>query len=226
MPSQPHLNEVLKDLAPDEADHVLRQTERIHLPLGCELHGQGSPIDHMYFMESGVTSLLHDVDGSLAEVGMIGREGAVGYALAFGLSVSPHRALVQIPGFGLRLPAERFPALMAEIPRLGEIVRANLLHLFFQVSETAYANARVIAHRRLARWLLMCHDRADGPNIPLTHEYLATMLGTGRGAVTLGIQALEGEGFIKGTRGNIRILDRHGLLALVGGIYSPPKRVH
>jgi CRP-like cAMP-binding protein len=216
-----HLNGLLRRLSPESAEAVMREMSRVHLPLGFEIHRPGEPMDALYFMESGITSLVHVVDGEQAEVGMIGREGAVGSSVALGIRQSPHRAQVQIPGFGLRIEAAAFLDLVERFPALGEVVRHSLLVLLLQVSETAYCNARAFADRRLARWLLMCHDRADGPNIPLTHEYLATMLGTGRGAVTLSMHRLEGDNLIKATRGNVRILDRNGLLGLAGGIYTP-----
>lgn len=194
--------------------HLRRKTVQLQQILA---HA-GEPIEDVYFPESGVVSIVASEIGP-AEVGVVGREGCVGAWVLLGVDHSSVTALGQIPGEGLVISA---PILLEAAARSRSLQRMLLryLHaLWVQTAETAYANARCSVEQRLARCLLMYHDRTDGDELEVTHELLATMLGVRRPGVTVATHVLEGEGLIRARRGRITILDRAALERLAGSGY-------
>lgn len=167
-----------------------------------------------YFVEAGWASLLvHLEDGSAAEVGSAGREGMLGLPLVFGVETSNIEALVQGPGMALRMEAGAFrhaldehPASRALLFRYGEFMRA-------QVAQIAACNGNRNLEQRLARWLLMTHDRASGDRFLMTHEFMATMLCVHRPSVTVAARTLQRAGLIRCGNGDITVVDRPGLEA-------------
>ena len=182
------------------------------------------PVTECHFPESGFISVVTTHDGREIEVGLIGREGLVG-ALPVMLDDdrSPFVSYVQMSGTVLGIST---PILLDAVERSRSLRRILLryVHTFMmQVAETAYAQGALGLESRLARWLLMCHDRVDGDELALTHEFLSIMLGVQRAGVTLALQNLEGAGRIKGRRKRILILDREPLKALTNGSYGVPE---
>ncbi|NNM75134.1 Crp/Fnr family transcriptional regulator [Enterovirga sp. DB1703] len=181
-------------------------------------------ITHVHFLQSGLLSVIaRSGDREQAEIAMIGREGMAGFSLALGCSSAPFHIFVQRAGNALRMSAEAFRQACHDSPALH---RAVLLysHVFMtQVAETSRANARHTVETRLARWLLMAHDRSDGDDLPLTHEFLSLMLGVRRPGITVSLHVLEGERMIRARRGNIRILDRAKLEQAARGSYGLPE---
>lgn len=185
------------------------------------LFAPGRPASHVYFLESGFASITTDDAVGRVEVGMVGREGLVG-AMPVLLRVdrSPFSCFVQIPGRGYRVAVAGFEAAVARSPRLGTLLLRYVQAFIVQGAYTAHSNAGFTIEVRLARWLLMCRDRADGDELVVTHEFLSTMLGVRRPGVTVAVQVLEGQGFIRAARGRITILDRAGLETLAGQSYG------
>jgi CRP-like cAMP-binding protein len=139
---------------------------------------------------------------------------------------SPHEAFVQLDGSARRIESNRLRQAMRESTALSTLL-LHFVHVFtIQVSHTALANGRAKIEERLARWLLMMHDRIDGDEAPLTHDFIALMLGVRRPGVTDALHALEGKGLVRSTRGVIRIVDREGLEALATGIYGAPEAAY
>ena len=182
------------------------------------------PVTDCYFPETGFVSVVAAHDGREIEVGLIGREGLVGaIPLLLEDDLTPHVNYVQMSGTVLAIAA---PILLDAVEQSRTLRRMLLryVHTFvIQVAQTAYAQGALGLESRLARWLLMVHDRVDGDELVLTHEFLSIMLGVQRAGVTLALQNLEGAGRIKGRRKRIVILDREPLKALTNGAYGVPE---
>jgi CRP-like cAMP-binding protein len=199
----------------------------VDLAFGEVLYEPGKPIREVYFPESSLVSLLTLVEGHLAlEVGMVGREGMVGFPLALGADVSPVRALVQGEGPALKMSAARFRTeLRASLPLQREMNR-YVYAMMAQISQTAGCNRFHMVEARLARWLLMTRDRVRSAEFRMTHEFLSHMLGVRRVGVTEAASALQRRKLIEYTRGNIRILDNRGLEAACCSCYKVVSDMH
>ncbi|KQP93719.1 hypothetical protein ASF57_22360 [Methylobacterium sp. Leaf117] len=184
------------------------------------VHPDTAP-DRVYFVESGLISIIMQIGSTRLEVGMIGPEGLIGAStLMLGAETSPYEHIVQIAGSALAIEVADMAAAIAEGPGLRKPVLRFLEAELFQARQTAFVNASFGIEARLARWLLMCHDRVDGDELLLTHEVLAVMLGVQRPGVTLAVQNLEGAGSIRARRGRITILDRTQLRVAAGESYG------
>jgi CRP-like cAMP-binding protein len=198
---------------PDEEYSLLRPyLEPVPLAQYEILHEPGQKIESAYFVNEGMVSLVAlSQDGRSVEVGIVGREGMVGMPLTVGLRQGTFRAIMQMPGSGLRIPSKVFQDVLLVAPTLrSELSRFALMH-GMQVAQLAACNRLHEVEQRLVRWLLMCQDRVDSPMLPLTHEFLAQMLGTGRPSVSLAVGVLENAGLIENLRGTMKILKRKRL---------------
>jgi CRP-like cAMP-binding protein len=207
------VNNVILLSLPDEEYNLLRpHLEPAELPQYQILHEPAEKIDFAYFLNQGMTSLVAlSADGRSVEVGIVGREGMVGMSIAVGLLRGTFRAIMQMSGSGVRIRSEIFQQVLLCASTLqSEVSRFALMH-GMQVAQLAACNRLHDIEQRLARWLLMCQDRVDSPLLPLTHEFLAQMLGTGRPSVTLAAGALESAGVIENLRGTVKVLNRKGL---------------
>jgi CRP-like cAMP-binding protein len=198
---------------PDKEYNLLRpHLEPVDLPQYQILEEPGQKIEFTYFLDDGMTSLVAlSRDGRSVEVGIIGREGMVGMSLIAGLRRGTFRAIMQMAGDGVRVRADVFQDILVSAQTLrSELSRFALMH-GMQVAQLAACNRLHEVEQRLARWLLMCQDRFDCQSLPLTHEFLAQMLGTGRPSVSLAAGALEDAGLIENLRGTVKILNRKSL---------------
>lgn len=161
-----------------------------------------------------------DPGRGLARPSMIGREGLVGVAAAFGATHSPHACLCQAEGQALSMSAGELREAAQSSPSLAGLLGRYLYFLTIQTAQTAYANASLNVEARLARWVLMTHDRADGFELSLTHDFLASMLGVRRPGVTTATHVLEGAGMIRAERGRITVLDRAKLEEMADDAYG------
>jgi CRP-like cAMP-binding protein len=209
---QPIANNVLAALPRKTYQDLLSGLEPVTLTFGEVLYEPGEPIRDVYFPTGCLVSLLTLVEGRLAlEVGLVGREGMVGVALALGIGVSPVRALVQGSGTALRMGAARFRKELQRSAGLQRELYRYTHSLMAQITQTAACNRFHMVPARLARWLLMTRDRVRSGQFHLTHEFLAHMLGVRRVGVTQAASALQRRKLIAYRRGNITILD-HGAL--------------
>lgn len=184
------------------------------LAFGDVLYEPDARIRHVYFPSNCLVSLLTVTDRHNAlEVGMVGREGMVGVALALGVAASPVRALVQGAGAALRMSSGRFAGALRRSPALQDGLHGYIHGLMNQISRTAACNRFHRVEGRLARWLLMTRDRLGADGFRMTHEFLAAMLGVRRVGVTEAASGLQRGKLIEYTRGRIRILDGAGLEA-------------
>jgi CRP-like cAMP-binding protein len=212
-------NLILSRLSRPDRALLEPRLEPVDLPLRKVLEQQGRPIKTIYFPESGFASVIADGGKRPIEVGLIGREGMTGLAVVLGNDRNSNDVFMQVAGQGQCMRAN---ALREAIEKSVNLHRTLLrfAHAFLeQTTRTAVANGRSKIAERLARWLLMADDRMDGDELPLTHEFLAMMLGVRRPGVTLAVQELERQGVIAARRGTISIIDRNALEKVSNGAY-------
>ena len=216
-------NQIL--LALSRADRALLSPglEPVELEIGKSVEKANKPIEHVYFPDSGVISVVAKSGRSQIEVGLIGREGMSGTSIVLGNHRSPNQAYVQMAGSAHRIAANRFRVALEDSKSLRQRMQRYALVFMVQIAQTAFANGSATMDERLARWLLMAHDRQDSDDLRLTHEVLAITLGVRRTGVTDRLHALESKGLIRATRGAITIRDRKGLRGLAGGLYGVPE---
>jgi CRP-like cAMP-binding protein len=205
-------NQLLAALPPDEFALLAGSLRPLDLDLRQALHEPDRPIELVHFVESGMVSMVAPLEeGQLVEVGLVGREGMVGLPVVLGAESGSVEAMVQMAGSALSLPA----AALAEALDHGAALRALLLRyaqaFHVQVAQTAACNGRHPVEERLARWLLMAHDRAGRPSFPMTQEFISTMLGVRRAGVSVAAGLLQRTGVIAYRHGHLAVLDRPGL---------------
>jgi CRP-like cAMP-binding protein len=216
-------NQLLSGLPAEDFAALQSHLEPVELELRQVLIEPNQPIAHVYFPERGYTSITTNTDGNKIEVGLIGREGMVGIPIALGVRATPFEFFVQHAGDGLRMASHSLEEVIDERPSLHRVLLRYAQAMNVQTSGTAFANAEHTVETRLARWLLMCHDRVDGDDIEITHDFLSMMLGVRRAGVTTTIQMLEGNGLIRAKRRMITILDREKLEELADNAYGLPE---
>ncbi|WP_043367289.1 Crp/Fnr family transcriptional regulator [Belnapia sp. F-4-1] len=209
VPASSSRNRLLTALPPDDLAELLPQLQPVELELRQVLHEPGKPIGSVYFVETGWVSMVaYMEDGDAAEVGLVGCEGMVGLPILLGGDRDDLEAMVQASGTALRMDAAAFRQELEHIPAFRTLLlRYALLH-HGQVVRTAACNGRHHIEQRLARWLLMAHDRAEGDRFPLTHEFLSMMLGVRRAGVTVAAGALQKAGLIRYGGGTMMVTDR------------------
>ena len=205
-------NSILQGLPDPEYEALLPSLEFVEFGIHQILQEPGESLEFGYFINTGLVSLLVVTsDARSVEVGIVCREGCVGAPLALGLRNSSQRALTQASGTAFRITAESLRNLLARAPVLRERIGRYVVLQGLQVGQLAACNRLHEVEQRLARWLLMTHDRAGGDALPITHDLLAQMLGSGRPSVTLAAGMLQRAGSIAYTRGQITVLDRKAL---------------
>lgn len=224
MPTKNHLIEMLPR---SDRLSLLAVGERVVLALSEPLYEVGVKTAHVYFPIDGFVSLLTAVDTvSVLEVGMVGREGMLGIHVALGLDRSPLRALVQGSGTAWRVPAGAFAK---ELDRSAALRKGLNRYLAVLMSQLASSSACVRYHMigpRLARWLLMSHDRAQADQFFMTQEFLSYMLGVRRVGVTSAASTLQRQGLIEYKRGEMKVLDRVGLEAAACSCYASDREIY
>jgi CRP-like cAMP-binding protein len=218
----PVRNELLATLPRAAYLRLLPHLESVALPLGAGLYNSGEIIEHVYFPEDALVSLVtHMSDGATVEVGLIGRDGMVGIPVLLGDDIAFEAAVVQIAGSALRMPSAAFKDAIQW--GRSQLLTCLLLYtrvLMKQVAQTAACNGRHTVEKRLARWLLMCHDRSGSDELALTQEFISDILGVRRAGVSSASIVLQQEGFIRYSRGTITILKREGLEAFACECYA------
>ncbi len=212
MPIVTPFNQLLDGLPRKERNGIMGRFEQIDMQFGDLLCEYDQPYKFVYFPLTGFISLMVDIDGHPPlEMGLIGNEGMLGVSMILGVNNAPQRGVVQGNGTALRLAATQLQGTFADSPALLKTLNRYQYVLLTQLSQTAACTHFHEVEARLARWLLMTHDRAEGDSFDLTHQYLADMLGVQRSAVTIAAGGLQSRNIIKYTRGHIVILNRKGL---------------
>ena len=214
-------NRLLRAMSAEDFARLTPHFEPVTLSLKQVLVEPNQPIEHVHFMEDGLASVVAiSTDNERLEVGHIGREGMTGEPVILLIDQTPHQTFIQVAGSGLRMRAEDLAAAMGASPSLNVLLLRWVQALMIQTAQSALANGRYTIQERLARWLLMCHDRLDGDDLPLTHEFLSLMLGVRRSGVTEALHVLEGVRIVKTSRGRIHLLDRGRLEEIAGGCHG------
>ncbi|MCJ2104136.1 Crp/Fnr family transcriptional regulator [Methylobacterium sp. E-041] len=217
-------NRLLVGLRPADFAWVQNHLTPVVLRVGDVPMPAATPLTHVYFVEQGIVSLVaRSSDGEQAEIGLVGYEGVVGLPLILGSDRAPYDGQVQMAGLAWAMPAEALFAMLQRSAAFSEGLLRYAQASAVQVAGTALANARYTLAARLARWLLMCHDRVEGDDLPTTHRFLSVMLGVNRTGVSEAMAVLERAGVIATKRGTITIRDREKLIAQAGACYGMPE---
>ena len=200
-------NKILRSLDPETIERL--QLKPHKLESGREIENPGQPIDHLVFLEDGIGSMTTTFgDGFQVEVGMFGVESVMGASALIGTHRSLNKVYMQMAGYGFVCPTELAIQEFQRFGRFHDLVLRCVQATFVQASQSAGCNARHSIAERLARWLLLCADRSESTTLPLTHEYLADMLGSNRSTVSVAAETLQRENLIRYARGKVIILDR------------------
>lgn len=207
-------NHILRALPPKELDRLSPHFERFLLRHETVLYQPDEAIRHVYFPLSGMVSLVTVLlDGDAIETATVGNEGVVGLSLFLGNGASPVRAIVQVSGQSVRIPADDFLAALPHCPVLEAALKLYADYFLALTAQSAACNRLHPVNERCARWLLTTHDRAESDEFRLTQELLSQMLGVRRPSVTVAASALAHANLITYRRGKMKILDREGLEA-------------
>ena len=218
-------NQLLAAMSVDDLALVRPHLRPLAMPLLKDLERPNRRIDSIYFMDTGIASVVAvQSDQTRIEVGLIGREGMSGTAVVLGGDQSPHATYIQVAGEGQRITANELRNAMNASELLHGLLLKFVQVFMVQTAHTAIANARAHIGRRLARWILMAHDRTGDNNLPLTHEFLALMLGVRRPGVTEALQSLKRQKLIDTGRNKIVVLNRKGIERAAGNSYGAPER--
>src|ERR1700681_4060648 len=209
---KPVRNKVLLATPDNEYELMRADLRYIDLPHHLSLHEPAQKIEGVYFLNRGMVSqVVVTKDGRTVEVGVVGHEGYVGAGLAAGLSRSSVREIIQIAGDGFRMMGNALERILRSAPQLQVILNRHTGLQGMQVAQTAACNRLHDIQQRLSRWLLMTQDRVGSACLPITHDFIATMMGTDRSTVSLVASVLQKEGIIDYVRGAVKILNRRKL---------------
>jgi CRP-like cAMP-binding protein len=224
MPS-PKQNRLLAALSAVELKRIRRHLEPVDMPLGDVVYESGRQLDHVYFPTNSIVSLLYVLEsGASAEIAVVGNEGVVGVSIFMGGETTPSRAVVQSAGSAYRLPAI---VMRTEFNRGGAMQHLMLRYtqaLITQMAQTAVCNRHHSVDQQLCRWLLLSVDRLTSPEITMTQELIANMLGVRREGVTEAAGKLQKAGVISYRRGHIKVLDRRRLEGMSCECYDVVRR--
>jgi CRP-like cAMP-binding protein len=209
---KPVSNKVLLATPDNEFELLRADLTYIDLPDHLSLHEPTQSIEFVYFPNRGMVSqVVVTKDGRTVEVGVVGNEGYVGAGLAVGLTRSSVREIIQVAGDGSRMTGKALERILTSAPQLQSILSRQLGLQGMQVAQTAACNRLHDIQQRLSRWLLMTQDRVDSGVLPITHDFIATMMGTDRSTVSLAASAMQKEGIIEYVRGAVKIVNRRKL---------------
>lgn len=223
--AETHHNVLLSLLPAESLAQFANCLEHTKVPRGTQLAAAGKPIDHVYYLTSGVGSVLAVTpEGSAAEAGIFGREGYIPTSAVSGSEQSAFDVTVQIDAEGYRISFEDFRRQMEQNPAFAKVMIRAIEAFAVQLAYTAVSNAVHDVTERLARWILMCHDRVSSDELPLTHDFISTMLAVRRPSVTTALHILEGNRFVRAERGMLTIRDRIALEEFARDAYGKPEK--
>jgi CRP-like cAMP-binding protein len=223
----PATNLLLSALPRKDRGQLIAKCESISLDRGGVLYRVGEPITHVYFpTESFISVRAPSDDNANLEVGLIGDEGMLGVTLMLDIDVAPFHALVQGPGFALRLSTSSFNRTLEQSPALQKVLKSYFYVSMSQLAQTSVCARYHVIEARLARWLLMAKDRAHADQFHVTHELIAYMLGVRRVGITNAANSLQHQKLISYRRGDITILDRTGLEAAACKCYRVDNEIY
>lgn len=212
-------------MSDDDRSKLTPFVSRLELGHRHLLVAANSPIDAIYFLEDGIASVVaRNHNGEQTEVGIFGREGFSAAPILLGNAQTPHETFMQVDGgTALKIDAAQLREAANASSTLRDLLLRYINTFMIQTASSVVSNAHHSIEKRLARWLLMCHDRTDGDDIFLTHESMAMMIAAQRSSVTLTLHVLEGYGAIKSSRGKVTVTNRSLLEKTAGDSYGPPE---
>jgi CRP-like cAMP-binding protein len=214
-------NGLLATLLLEDREQLVSYLHSVSLSLKQVIYEVGDPLEHVYFIEQGVASVLTKMaNGSTVEVGMIGMEGMVGMPALLGGETSAQHIVIQIPGTALRMDAVLCKVAFDRSAGIRRVVHRFAEAILNLSAQTAGCNRLHSLEQRSARWLLMARDRSGSDAMPMTHDFLASMLGVHRTGVTDAAGELQRSGLIRYSRGQVAIIDREGLEATACECYG------
>jgi CRP-like cAMP-binding protein len=217
-------NRILAGLSPADLALLQPHLSEADLPVRRQIEIRNRPIDHVYFLDSGLASMVVSSGAQHSvEVSIVGSEGMTGLPIVMGTDRAAYETFIQTAGRARRIGADALRAAMDKSPTLRRQLLQYAHVVMTQMAFTALANGRFKIEERLARWLMMAEDRAADSTIHLTHEFLAVMLGSRRAGVTHALNEFQKRGVIKTQRGMIQILDRRALEESANGSYGAPE---
>jgi CRP-like cAMP-binding protein len=224
-PTQSYVrNRLLSALSADDYALLAPHLEAVPLEKGQLLIEKNVPFEHVHFPERGLGSVMSSAPNTQrVETSLFGREGMSGISLVLGSAQTPQTSIVQVEGDGYRIATTALEEVIGRSRSLHRLLLRYVQATVAQTSSTALSNVIQSIEERLARWLLMTHDRMDSDELPLTHEFLSIMLGVRRPSVTTALHVLEGDHLISARRGLVTVLDRGGLIELADGVYGEPE---
>ena len=219
--SFPRRNRLLELLPPADYKRIFPRLKLVPLEHHQILFQARAVVKHVYFPVRGVASYLTVMEsGAAIEVGSVGYEGVIGASAALVAPNSPHQVIIQVPGEGLRIEARVLVEEVGGSEQFRKLLARYEAAFLAQISQSVACNGLHQVGKRCCRWLLITHDRIDGDDMPLTHEFLGMMLGVRRASVTEVLGDLRDRGLIKYSRGVITVLDRKGLEAAACECYG------
>lgn len=211
---------MLAALPPEELAILEPLLESIKLERRALLYDPECRIEHVWFVESGIVSILSVLgDGSAVETITVGVDGMIGMPVFHGVDVTAEQAMVQAPGSGCRIPAADFRVALPSLPTLGALLHRYAAFAFTMTAQNSACNRKHSVEQRCARWLLTVHDRTEGDDLGLTHDFISQMLGVRRASVTDTLAVLERHGYVATGRNRITMVDRAGLESRVCECY-------
>lgn len=214
-------NRLLRALPPEDFAALVPMLRPEAIPLRRVLIASNTQITLVHFVEAGIVSVTSDAPSGRVEIGLLGREALVGAApVLLDDDHSPYTHFVQADGHILTIDVSDLRAEVERRPALRRLLHRYIQTQIIQTAQTAFSNARGGTPTRLARWLLMCHDRGEGDEITVTQEFMSLMLGVERPGVTMAMKVLEKDGLVAKRRGRVQIIDRERLLDLAGDGYG------
>ncbi|HSM97246.1 MAG TPA: Crp/Fnr family transcriptional regulator [Rhizomicrobium sp.] len=219
-----HRNRLLAALSPADQNLLEPQLQPVQLEKRRTIEAPNKTVDYVYFPETVIASVVALCGREdRIEVGLIGCEGVSGLTVLMGDLRSPNSTYIQVEGEALRIEADALRTILLKSNSLRELL-LRFGHVFTtQIAQTAVANGRAKLEQRLARWILMAHDRTVADDVAITHEFLAVMLGVRRASVTVALDRFEKKGFIIARRGRITVADRKAIEKLAGHFYGVPE---
>lgn len=214
-------NKLLKNMRREDFALLAPHLTKREFDVRYQIEAPDTPIRDVLFLESGLASIVAKKSaGRDVEVGIAGIEGMTGVPVVLGALQTPYSAYIQIAGSGHKITAAALRSAMAQSGTLRDYLLLYVQALIVQTTSTALANSEFLVEARLARWLLMVHDRTSSNDLLITHEFLSIMLGARRPYVTAALHVLQSSKLIRSRRGRITIVDRRGLIHLANGSYG------
>lgn len=213
-------NRILKNFSVADFSCIRPFLQPFALKARVTLQEFRKPIEHLYFVETGMASLMTPFSGNMIDTAMVGHRGAVGASIALGAKVSMHQSIVVVAGSALRIRADDLHRMMTERPAIREGLLNYIHTLMIHSSQTAICSSRHDLQQRLACWLCTACDSFDGAVLPVTHDHLSLVLGVRRAGVTEALIRFEEDGLIRKSRGVIQVRESLALKERACGCYD------